>query len=72
MTKVSTIADSIIGNIESGELHEGERLPSEEKLAAHYDVSVGTVQKALARLATTGIISRERGRGSIRFSHARS
>ena len=54
MTKVSTVADSIIGNIELGALREGERLPSEEKLAAQYDVSVGTVQKALAGLANTG------------------
>lgn len=65
MTKLSKIADTILADIESGVLREGDQLPSEEKLAAKYRVSVGTVQKALARLASTGIISREHGRGTF-------
>ena len=36
--------------IESGALREGDRLPSEEELAASHGVSVGTIQKALAKL----------------------
>ncbi|BAT61835.1 HTH-type transcriptional repressor YvoA [Variibacter gotjawalensis] len=65
MTKVSNIAESLIGSIEDGSLREGEQLPSEEKLAAHYRVSVGTVQKALSRLASSGLVSREHGRGTF-------
>ena len=65
MTKLSRVCDSILGRIESGKLREGERLPSEEQLAAGFRVSVGTVQKALGRLAHSGLISREHGRGTF-------
>lgn len=65
MTKLSKIADTILADIEAGVLREGDQLPSEEKLAAKYRVSVGTVQKALSRLANTGIVSREHGRGTF-------
>ena len=65
MTKLSHISNTIVADIESGVLREGDQLPSEEKLAAAHRVSVGTVQKALARLAHSGLISREHGRGTF-------
>jgi len=65
MTKLARVCDSIVGRIESGALRQGDRLPSEERLAAGFRVSVGTVQKALARLAHSGLISREHGRGTF-------
>ena len=51
MTKLEMIANNIVSDIERGALREGDQLPSEEKLAEQHGVSVGTVQKALARLA---------------------
>jgi GntR family transcriptional regulator len=65
MTKLEMLANSIVSNIERGTLREGDQLPSEEKLAEQHGVSVGTVQKALARLAHSGVISREHGRGTF-------
>jgi GntR family transcriptional regulator len=65
MTKLEMIANSIVSDIERGVLREGGQLPSEEKLAEQHGVSVGTVQKALARLAQSGIISRQHGRGTF-------
>jgi DNA-binding GntR family transcriptional regulator len=65
VTKLEIIANSIVSNIERGKLREGDQLPSEEKLAEQHGVSVGTVQKALARLAQSGIISRQHGRGTF-------
>jgi DNA-binding GntR family transcriptional regulator len=65
MTKVGRVCESIVGGIESGALRCGDRLPSEERLANDFGVSVGTVQKALAQLATSGIVSREHGRGTF-------
>ena len=65
MTKLERIANSIVANIERGALREGDQLPSEEKLAEQHRVSLGTVQKALARLAQSGIISRQHGRGTF-------
>jgi GntR family transcriptional regulator len=65
MTKLEMISNSIVSEIEQGALREGDQLPSEEKLAEQHSVSVGTVQKALARLAQSGIISRQHGRGTF-------
>lgn len=65
MTKLARVCDSIVDRIESGALREGDRLPSEARLAEGFRVSVGTVQKALARLAHSGLISREHGRGTF-------
>lgn len=65
MTKLARVNDLIVGRIESGALRQGDRLPSEAQLAAGFRVSVGTVQKALSRLAQSGLISREHGRGTF-------
>jgi len=65
VTKLSEVVDAILADVEAGVLREGDRLPSEEKLAVKHQVSVGTVQKALGRLARTGIVSREHGRGTF-------
>jgi GntR family transcriptional regulator len=42
-----------------------DRLPTEQRLAAHYGVSVLTVRQALADLAAEGLISRHRRRGTF-------
>ncbi|WP_316149038.1 GntR family transcriptional regulator [Cupriavidus sp. BIC8F] len=65
MTKLSSVSDAIIRSIESGALREGDRLPSEGELASFHGVSVGTIQKALARLTHSGLITREQGRGTF-------
>lgn len=41
------------------------RLPTEERLAAHYGVSVLTMRQALKELETEGLISRHRRRGTF-------
>ncbi|MEO8203945.1 MAG: GntR family transcriptional regulator [Betaproteobacteria bacterium] len=64
-TKLERICDTVIARIESGALQEGDRLPSEEQLAASMSASVGTVQKALQQLAHRGLIVREHGRGTF-------
>jgi DNA-binding GntR family transcriptional regulator len=63
--KASRVADAIVSTIESGVLREGDRLPSEEELAARHGVSVGTIQKVLGRLSNDGLIRREHGRGTF-------
>lgn len=49
--------------IDSGELHDGARLPTVRELAASHQVSLLTVQRALDRLSEQGIVRREHGRG---------
>lgn len=65
VTKLTRVCEAIIGQIESGAIREGDRLPSEEQLAAGFHVSVGTMQKALAQLAQSGLLTREQGRGTF-------
>lgn len=64
-TKLERICDFVIARIESGALRDGDRLPSEERLAASLKASVGTVQKALQQLSHRGLIVREHGRGTF-------
>lgn len=68
-TKLSRVSDAIMRAIESGMWREGDRLPSEEELAAQHEVSVGTIQKALGRLSNAGLIRREHGRGTFVSGH---
>lgn len=59
------IADSILASIASGELRNGDRVTSERNLARQFEVSLGTVQRALQKLEQRGVLSREHGRGSF-------
>jgi DNA-binding GntR family transcriptional regulator len=51
--------------IESGELPEGARVPSEMELAAQYGVSRNPTRQALRELELAGYITRTRRRGSF-------
>jgi DNA-binding FadR family transcriptional regulator len=56
--------EALLGRILSGEYAPGERLPSEELLAADFGVSRPVVRQALARLREEDFISSRRGSGS--------
>ena len=57
------IADELRDQIAAGRLSEGERLPSENALAARYQTTRTTVRKALALLRSEGHLVSEQGRG---------
>ncbi len=57
------IADELRDQIATGGLAEGERLPSENALAARYETTRTTVRKALALLRSEGHLVSEQGRG---------
>ncbi|AQR74219.1 histidine utilization repressor [Sphingomonas sp. LM7] len=59
------IRNAIEGRIMSGELRPGDRIPFEHELMAEYDCSRMTVNKAISALASAGLISRQRRRGSF-------
>ena len=60
-----TIIDSIINKIRSEDYKEGEKLPSESQLVTEFNTSRITVTRALKELELTGVIYREKGRGSF-------
>jgi len=67
------ILGDIEGRILSGEWPPGYRIPFEMELAAHYDCSRMTVNKALSQLAKSGLIERRKRSGSfVTQPHAQS
>ena len=59
------IADDIKKKISNGELREGDRLASHQKLAASYDVSMITIKKALSDLINQDILFGRVGKGTF-------
>src|SRR4051794_33543154 len=57
------IAEELRASITSGDLSEGERLPSENQLASRYGTTRTTVRKALALLRAEGHLVSEQGKG---------
>ena len=57
------IADHLRAALADGRLGEGDQLPSEARLMAHYGVARMTVRNALRLLQDEGLISVEHGRG---------
>lgn len=55
------VADVIRGEIATGELGPGDRLPSHADIAADHGVSVGTVKRAFGLLQDEGIIVSRQG-----------
>lgn len=59
------IQQDIFHMIASGQLREGDRIPSESELMEQYYVSAITVKNALNALVDRGLITRIRGKGSF-------
>lgn len=64
-SKYVTIYKKWKEKIESGQIAEGERLPTESSLMESYQVSRDTVRKSLNLLEQNGYIQRGRGRASL-------
>ncbi len=59
------IADLLREDIQSGQLPEGARLPSERELMDTYGAARGTVRQAVALLKAEGLILTQHGRGGF-------
>lgn len=59
------IADSLLNQIESGELAPGTRLPPERQLSELFDVNRLTLRRALSKLEAQGLIVRKHGKGNF-------
>lgn len=63
------IKELIVERVRSGEWQAGDPLPSEHEFADYYNVSQGTVRKAIAEMATENLVERYRGKGTFVASH---
>ncbi|OIR02559.1 putative HTH-type transcriptional regulator YurK [mine drainage metagenome] len=59
----------ILQGLESGEWGPGELIPSENELAARFNVSQGTVRKAVDEMAAENLLVRRQGKGTYVASH---
>ena len=59
------IQQDLFHMIASGQLREGDRIPSESELMKQYYVSAITVKNALNALVDRGLITRVKGKGSF-------
>jgi len=63
------IKELIIARVKAGEWKEGEVLPSEFEFARQYEVSQGTVRKAIAEMVDEKLVVRFRGKGTFVATH---
>jgi len=62
---------ALLGAIQSGAYRAGQTLPSEAELAGAFQVSIGTLRKAVDELASEHIVARRQGRGTFVASLSR-
>lgn len=65
MNPARRIRDEIAAAIRSGEWRPGDRVPTEQELAARYGCARATVSKALGELAAAGLVERRRKAGTF-------
>ena len=63
------IKDLIMQGLASGEWRPGESIPSEAELAIRFNVSQGTVRKAIDEMAAENLVVRKQGKGTYVASH---
>jgi GntR family transcriptional regulator len=59
----------ITRGLAAGEWKPGEPIPSESRLARQFDVSIGTIRKAIDELVAEKILLRQQGRGTFVATH---
>ena len=60
----------ILQALDAGEWRPGEAIPSETELAARFNVSQGTVRKAIDEMAAENLVVRRQGKGTFVATHS--
>jgi GntR family transcriptional regulator len=63
------IKSLLLQRLESGEWRPGEVIPSESELAVRFQVSQGTVRKAIDEMASENLLVRRQGKGTFVATH---
>jgi len=73
MPRYQQLKAYIVGSIQAGKLHPGDRAPSELDLVRRFGVSRMTANRALCELASDGVVVRQAGVGTfVAEAHSRS
>ena len=59
------VAEGIAGQIETGELRPGDKLPPEQSIAEEYGVAYSTARRAMKELRERGLIETLWGKGTF-------
>lgn len=59
------LKEVFIAAIEDGHWRDGEKFPTEQEMAALVPFSLGTIQKAVGSLVSSGYVQRKRGAGTF-------
>ncbi len=59
------VREHLLARIRGGEWGAGETLPNEHILSTDFDVSIGTIRRAVAELEANGVLVRKQGRGTF-------
>ena len=63
------IKDFLIRSLQEGEWGPGDAIPSEGELASRFNVSQGTVRKAIDEMASENLLVRRQGKGTFVATH---
>lgn len=63
------IKDLLIRSLEAGEWGPGDAIPSEGELASRFNVSQGTVRKAIDEMSSENLLVRRQGKGTFVATH---
>lgn len=64
------IKDFLVASLERGEWGPGDAIPSEGELASRFNVSQGTVRKAIDEMAAENMLVRRQGKGTFVATHS--
>ncbi len=64
------IKELMIKSLEAGEWRPGDAIPSEAELAVRFNVSQGTVRKAIDEMAAENMLVRRQGKGTFVATHS--
>ena len=63
------VKNRLVRGLAAGDWKAGEAIPSESKLAERFNVSIGTIRKAIDELVAERILLRQQGRGTFVATH---
>jgi GntR family transcriptional regulator len=65
LPRYQRVRDDLVRRIAAGEWAPGQAIPTEAELSLSYEVSIGTIRKAIDLLVNEGVLTRSQGKGTF-------